>query len=68
MANASERSRPSGEGRDELDDSWFDLPVITDAHVTPSAPRAREPESELDDSWFDRPGHAIRRSDVIGRR
>lgn len=51
-----------GEGRDELDDSWFDLPVIT------SEPKkARQPEDELDDSWFDRPGGGIRRSDVIGR-
>jgi hypothetical protein len=52
---------PSGEGRDELDDSWFDLPVIVEA---PKKPRA--PEDELDDSWFDRPGGGIRRSDVLG--
>jgi hypothetical protein len=67
MTHASERSsRPSGDGRDELDDSWFDLPVILDAPASPPA-KAREPESELDDSWFDRPGGGIRRSDVLGR-
>ncbi len=53
--------RPEGNGRDELDDSWFDLPILT----TPPPPRA--PEDELDDSWFDRPGGGIKRSDVLDR-
>jgi hypothetical protein len=56
--------RPHGEGRDELDDSWFDLPVIEDA---PPEKKVRAPEDELDDSWFDRPGGGLRRIDVLGR-
>jgi hypothetical protein len=69
MTNLNERSsRPSGEVRDELDDSWFDLPIIAEA--APAAitvkPARREAEAELDESWFDRPGHGIRRSDVLG--
>ena len=72
MTHASERSsRPSGQDRDELDDSWFDLPILTDATpakvvVTASKPAQREADAELDESWFDRPGHGLRRSDVLG--
>ena len=70
MTHSARRStRPSGEGRDELDDSWFDLPIVTEIPVkaSPSRPVPRGPEADLDDSWFDRPGHGIRRSDVLGR-
>lgn len=62
MDTTKVRSQPTGEGREDLDDSWFDLPVIT---TEPK--KARQPEDALDDSWFDRPGGGIRRSDVIGR-
>jgi hypothetical protein len=55
---------PEGNGRDELDDSWFDLPVID---IDPPKKSTRAPEDALDDSWFDRPGGGIRRSDVLGR-
>ncbi len=62
--NTPKRSpRPDGDGRDELDDSWFDLPVITELPTK----KVRAPEADLDDSWFDRPGGGIRRSDVLGR-
>lgn len=54
----SEHDRPVP--HDDLDDSWFDLPVIE-----PAVRKTREPEAELDDSWFDRPGGGLRRSDVI---
>lgn len=37
------------EGPAELDDSWFDLPVIT---ATVSAAARRPEEIELDDPWF----------------
>ncbi len=68
MENARGRAyRPLTDGRDELDDSWFDLPVVTDVRARPSSPPRRDPEAELDDSWFDRPGQGLRRSDVIGR-
>jgi hypothetical protein len=61
--NASPRP-DGGVERDELDDSWFDLPVLVEV---PTPKKVRAPEDELDDSWFDRPGHGIRRSDVLGR-
>ncbi len=48
--------------KDDLEDSWFDLPVILD-----KPKKVRAPEDDLDDSWFDRPGGGIKRSDVIGR-
>lgn len=64
MSTTKVSSRPLGEGRDELDDSWFDLPVIVDE---PTPKKARTPEDELDESWFDRPGRGLRRSDVLGR-
>ena len=59
MTNEHERPVP----HDDLDDSWFDLPVLE-----PAPRKAREPEAELDESWFDRPGKGLRRSDVIGPR
>jgi hypothetical protein len=55
-------SQPPRRHSEDLDDSWFDLPVITPA---PKPPRA--PEDDLNDSWFDRPGRNIRRSDVLDR-
>jgi hypothetical protein len=68
MTHSTERTtRPAGEGRDELDDSWFDLPVITEAPRQTTMRPPRDPEAELDDSWFDRPGRGIRRSDVLDR-
>ncbi len=66
MTNATLRSaRPSGEGRDELEDSWFDLPIVTETRSKTVPPR--DPEAALDESWFDRPGGGIRRSDVLSR-
>lgn len=63
------RRAPGVAERDELDDSWFDLPALVPAEEVPmeAAPaRPRQPEDELDDSWFDRPGRGIRRADVLG--
>jgi hypothetical protein len=54
-------SDPPRRHPEDLDDSWFDLPVIT-----PAPKKQRAPEDELDDSWFDRPGRGIRRKDVPG--
>jgi hypothetical protein len=56
--------RPESSSPDQLDDSWFDLPVLD---IGPPKKVTRAPEDDLDDSWFDRPGGGIRRSDVLGR-
>lgn len=59
-----ERKASPAVERDALDDSWFDLPVIS---TLPKKER-HDPENDaLDDSWFDRPGRGLRRSDVLGR-
>ena len=62
MDTTKRSPRPDGDGREELDDSWFDLPVID----IDAPKRVRKPEDALDDSWFDRPGGGIRRTDVLG--
>lgn len=61
------RKVPSATEKDELDDSWFDLPALVPTGPDTAPHRARQPEDALDDSWFDRPGRGIRRSDVLGR-
>ena len=76
MGNVA-KGAPREHENDELDDSWFDLPVVVrpvdvatvDVAREPAPverARPRTPEDELDDSWFDRPGRGIRRSDVLG--
>lgn len=62
MKETNDSSDPERSKQDELNDSWFDLPILT---TVPKKPRA--PEAELDDSWFDRPGGGIKRSDVLDR-
>lgn len=59
--DTTKSTAPRPGGRDELDDSWSDLPIVG---VTPPKKKAPAPEDELNDSWFDRAG-GVKRSDVI---